>query len=69
MPQTDLLHLAMFADDTAIITQIKRFSVVISNLRHYLPCLNSGSLTGKLKLTLLKVPASCLREEANYPLD
>ncbi|GFT55637.1 hypothetical protein TNCV_996251 [Trichonephila clavipes] len=30
-----LSHLAMFADDTAVITQNKRFSVVISNLQHY----------------------------------
>ncbi|GFU62881.1 RNA-directed DNA polymerase from mobile element jockey, partial [Trichonephila clavipes] len=39
MPQTDLSHLAMFADDTAIITQNKRFSVVISNLQHYISLL------------------------------
>ncbi|GFS88787.1 probable RNA-directed DNA polymerase from transposon X-element [Trichonephila clavipes] len=36
MPQTDLSHLAMFADDTAIITQNKRFSVVICNTTY--PC-------------------------------
>ncbi|GFX03174.1 RNA-directed DNA polymerase from mobile element jockey [Trichonephila clavipes] len=39
VPQTDLSHLAMFADDTVIITQNKRFSVVISNLQHYISLL------------------------------
>ncbi|GFU65076.1 RNA-directed DNA polymerase from mobile element jockey [Trichonephila clavipes] len=34
IPQTDSSHLAMFADDTAVISQNKRFSVVISNLQH-----------------------------------
>ncbi|GFW41373.1 RNA-directed DNA polymerase from mobile element jockey [Trichonephila clavipes] len=39
IPQTDSSHLAMFADDTAVISQNKRFSVVISNLQHYISLL------------------------------
>ncbi|GFU13291.1 probable RNA-directed DNA polymerase from transposon X-element [Trichonephila clavipes] len=47
----------MFADDTAIITQNKRFSVVISNLQHYVSMLE------------LWLTDSFSRDEANYLLD
>ncbi|GFU03550.1 RNA-directed DNA polymerase from mobile element jockey [Trichonephila clavipes] len=59
MPQTDLSHLAMFADDTAIITQNKRFSVVISNLQHYISLLELWLTDRKVKVNASK--SACLR--------
>ncbi|GFS67792.1 integrase catalytic domain-containing protein [Trichonephila clavipes] len=58
VPQTDLSHLAMFADDTAIITQNKRFSVVISNLQHYISLLELCLTDWKVKVTASK--SACL---------
>ncbi|GFV22496.1 RNA-directed DNA polymerase from mobile element jockey [Trichonephila clavipes] len=58
MPQTDLSHLAMFADDTAIITQNKRFSVVISNLQHYISLLELWLTDWKIKVNASK--SACL---------
>ncbi|GFU82664.1 probable RNA-directed DNA polymerase from transposon X-element [Trichonephila clavipes] len=58
MPQTDLSHLAMFADDTAIITQNKRFSVVISNLQHYISLLELWLTDWKVKVNASK--SACL---------
>ncbi|GFX71298.1 hypothetical protein TNCV_2453101 [Trichonephila clavipes] len=58
MPQTDLSHLAMFADDTAIITQNKRFSVVISNLQHYVSLLELWLTDWKIKVNASK--SACL---------
>ncbi|GFT98487.1 RNA-directed DNA polymerase from mobile element jockey [Trichonephila clavipes] len=66
MPQTDLSHLAMFADDTAIITQNKRFSVVISNLQHYVSLLELWLTDWKIKVNASKVLASCLRVDPDY---
>ncbi|GFT87322.1 RNA-directed DNA polymerase from mobile element jockey [Trichonephila clavipes] len=58
MPQTGLSHLAMFADDTAIITQNKRFSVVISNLQHYVSLLELWLTDWKIKVNASK--SACL---------
>ncbi|GFV31056.1 RNA-directed DNA polymerase from mobile element jockey [Trichonephila clavipes] len=58
VPQTDLSHLAMFADDTAIITQNKRFSVVISNLQHYISLLELWLTDWKVKVNASK--SACL---------
>ncbi|GFX32990.1 RNA-directed DNA polymerase from mobile element jockey [Trichonephila clavipes] len=58
MPRTDLSHLAMFADDTAIITQNKRFSVVISNLQHYISLLELWLTDWKIKVNASK--SACL---------
>ncbi|GFX83901.1 RNA-directed DNA polymerase from mobile element jockey [Trichonephila clavipes] len=58
MPQTDLSHLAMFADDTAIITQNKIFSVVISNLQHYISLLELWLTDWKVKVNASK--SACL---------
>ncbi|GFT45287.1 hypothetical protein TNCV_2452151 [Trichonephila clavipes] len=58
MPQTVLSHLAMFADDTAIITQNKRFSVVISNLQHYVSLLELWLTDWKIKVNASK--SACL---------
>ncbi|GFT71483.1 RNA-directed DNA polymerase from mobile element jockey [Trichonephila clavipes] len=58
IPQTDLSHLAMFADDTAIITQNKRFSVVISNLQHYVSLLELWLTDWKVKVNASK--SACL---------
>ncbi|GFT45605.1 RNA-directed DNA polymerase from mobile element jockey [Trichonephila clavipes] len=58
IPQTDLSHLAMFADDTAIITQNKRFSVVISNLQHYISLLELWLTDWKVKVNASK--SACL---------
>ncbi|GFW21944.1 RNA-directed DNA polymerase from mobile element jockey [Trichonephila clavipes] len=67
MPQTDLSHLAMFADDTAIITQNKRFSVVISNLQHYISLLELWLTDWKIKVNASKkVLASCFRVDPDY---
>ncbi|GFU75266.1 RNA-directed DNA polymerase from mobile element jockey, partial [Trichonephila clavipes] len=49
IPQTDSSHLAMFADDTAVISQNKRFSVVISNLQHYISSLELWLNDWKIK--------------------
>ncbi|GFT18704.1 probable RNA-directed DNA polymerase from transposon X-element [Trichonephila clavipes] len=57
-PQTDLSHLAMFADDTAIITQNKRFSVVISNLQHCISLLELWLTDWKVKVNASK--SACL---------
>ncbi|GFS47238.1 hypothetical protein TNCV_3146281 [Trichonephila clavipes] len=54
----DLSHLAMFADDTAIITQNKRFSVVISNLQHYVSLLELWLTDWKIKVNASK--SACL---------
>ncbi|GFW41787.1 RNA-directed DNA polymerase from mobile element jockey [Trichonephila clavipes] len=56
--QTDLSHLAMFADDTAIIMQNKRFSVVISNLQHYISLLELWLTDWKVKVNASK--SACL---------
>ncbi|GFX08847.1 RNA-directed DNA polymerase from mobile element jockey [Trichonephila clavipes] len=48
----------MFADYTAIITQIKRFSVVISNLQHYLSLLELWLTDWKIKVNASK--SACL---------
>ncbi|GFU51735.1 RNA-directed DNA polymerase from mobile element jockey [Trichonephila clavipes] len=58
VPQTGLSHLAMFADDTAIITQNKRFSVVISNLQHYISLLDLWLTDWKVKVNASK--SACL---------
>ncbi|GFU84318.1 RNA-directed DNA polymerase from mobile element jockey [Trichonephila clavipes] len=58
VPQTDLSHLAMFADDTAIITQNKRFSVVISNVQHYIPLRELWLTDWKVKVNASK--SACL---------
>ncbi|GFT63068.1 RNA-directed DNA polymerase from mobile element jockey [Trichonephila clavipes] len=58
VPQTDRSHLAMFADDTAIITQNKRFSVVISNLQHYISFLELWLTDWKVKVNGSK--SACL---------
>ncbi|GFV16038.1 RNA-directed DNA polymerase from mobile element jockey [Trichonephila clavipes] len=58
IPQTDLSHLAIFADDTAIITQNKRFSVVISNLQHYISLLELWLTDWKVKVNASK--SACL---------
>ncbi|GFU96931.1 probable RNA-directed DNA polymerase from transposon X-element [Trichonephila clavipes] len=58
VPQTDLSHLAMFADDTTIITQNKRFSVVISNLQHYISLLELWLTDWKVKVNASK--SACL---------
>ncbi|GFU02739.1 RNA-directed DNA polymerase from mobile element jockey [Trichonephila clavipes] len=48
----------MFADDTAIITQNKRFSVVISNLQHYISLLELWLTDWKVKVNASK--SACL---------
>ncbi|GFW17953.1 hypothetical protein TNCV_2231341 [Trichonephila clavipes] len=48
----------MFADDTAIITQNKRFSVVISNLQHYISLLELWLTDWKIKVNASK--SACL---------
>ncbi|GFX89638.1 RNA-directed DNA polymerase from mobile element jockey [Trichonephila clavipes] len=48
----------MFADDTAIITQIKRFSIVISNLQHYISLLEHWLTDWKIKINASK--SACL---------
>ncbi|GFX63100.1 hypothetical protein TNCV_1859321 [Trichonephila clavipes] len=48
----------MFADDTAIITQNKRFSVVISNLQHYVSLLELWLTDWKIKVNASK--SACL---------
>ncbi|GFW79477.1 RNA-directed DNA polymerase from mobile element jockey [Trichonephila clavipes] len=48
----------MFADDTAIITQNKRFSVVISNLQHYVSMLELWLTNWKIKVNASK--SACL---------
>ncbi|GFU06752.1 probable RNA-directed DNA polymerase from transposon X-element [Trichonephila clavipes] len=58
IPQTDSSHLAMFADDTAVITQNKRFSVVISNLQHYISLLELWLNDWKIKVNASK--SACL---------
>ncbi|GFT22875.1 probable RNA-directed DNA polymerase from transposon BS [Trichonephila clavipes] len=58
IPQTDLSHLAMFADDTAVITQNKRFSVVIFNLQHYISLLELWLMDWKIKVNASK--SACL---------
>ncbi|GFS48776.1 RNA-directed DNA polymerase from mobile element jockey [Trichonephila clavipes] len=58
IPQTDSSHLAMFADDTAIISQNKRFSVVISNLQHYISSLELWLNDWKIKVNASK--SACL---------
>ncbi|GFT51063.1 probable RNA-directed DNA polymerase from transposon BS [Trichonephila clavipes] len=52
IPQTDSSHLAMFADDTAVISQNKRFSVVISNLQHYISLLELWLNDWKVKVNV-----------------
>ncbi|GFW56117.1 probable RNA-directed DNA polymerase from transposon X-element [Trichonephila clavipes] len=58
IPQTDSSHLAMFADDTAVISQNKRFSVVISNLQHYDSSLELWLNDWKIKVNASK--SACL---------
>ncbi|GFT60396.1 RNA-directed DNA polymerase from mobile element jockey [Trichonephila clavipes] len=58
IPQTDSSHLAMFADDTAVISQNKRFSVVISNLQHYVSSLELWLNDWKIKVNASK--SACL---------
>ncbi|GFW23562.1 RNA-directed DNA polymerase from mobile element jockey [Trichonephila clavipes] len=58
IPQTDSSHLAMFADDTAVISQNKRFSVVISNLQHYISLLELWLNDWKIKVNASK--SACL---------
>ncbi|GFY13703.1 probable RNA-directed DNA polymerase from transposon X-element [Trichonephila clavipes] len=58
IPQTDSSHLAMFADDTAVISQNKRFSVVISNLQHYISLLELWLNDWKIKVNAWK--SACL---------
>ncbi|GFS67440.1 RNA-directed DNA polymerase from mobile element jockey [Trichonephila clavipes] len=58
IPQTDSSHLTMFADDTAVITQNKRFSVVISNLQHYISLLELWLNDWKIKVNASK--SACL---------
>ncbi|GFU22890.1 probable RNA-directed DNA polymerase from transposon X-element [Trichonephila clavipes] len=58
IPQTDSSHLAMFADDTAVISQNKRFSVVISNLQHYISSLELWLNDCKIKVNASK--SACL---------
>ncbi|GFX36265.1 probable RNA-directed DNA polymerase from transposon BS [Trichonephila clavipes] len=58
IPQTDSSHLAMFADDTAVISQNKRFSVVISNLQHYISSLELWLNDWKIKVNASK--SACL---------
>ncbi|GFU76579.1 RNA-directed DNA polymerase from mobile element jockey [Trichonephila clavipes] len=58
IPQTDSSHLAMFADDTAVISQNKRFSVVISNLQHYISLLELRLNDWKIKVNASK--SACL---------
>ncbi|GFV12199.1 RNA-directed DNA polymerase from mobile element jockey [Trichonephila clavipes] len=58
IPQTDSSHLAMFADDTAVISQNKRFSVVISNLQHYISLLELWLNDWKVKVNASK--SACL---------
>ncbi|GFT96931.1 hypothetical protein TNCV_5107311 [Trichonephila clavipes] len=48
----------MFADDTAVIWQIKRFSVVISNLQHYISLLELWLNDWKVKVNASK--SACL---------
>ncbi|GFV65726.1 RNA-directed DNA polymerase from mobile element jockey [Trichonephila clavipes] len=56
--QTDSSHLAMFADDTAVISQNKRFSVVIFNLKHYISLLELWLNDWKIKVNASK--SACL---------
>ncbi|GFX90531.1 RNA-directed DNA polymerase from mobile element jockey [Trichonephila clavipes] len=58
IPQTDSSHLAMFADDTVVISQNKRFSVVISNLQHYISLLELWLTDWKIKVNASK--SACL---------
>ncbi|GFW50361.1 probable RNA-directed DNA polymerase from transposon X-element [Trichonephila clavipes] len=58
IPQTDSSHLAMFADDTAVISQNKIFSVVISNLQHYISLLELWLNDWKIKVNASK--SACL---------
>ncbi|GFX40942.1 hypothetical protein TNCV_2216411 [Trichonephila clavipes] len=48
----------MFADDTAVISQNKRFSVVISNLQHYISSLELWLNDWKIKVNASK--SACL---------
>ncbi|GFT21918.1 hypothetical protein TNCV_1524861 [Trichonephila clavipes] len=48
----------MFADDTAVISQNKRFSVVISNLQHYVSSLELWLNDWKIKVNASK--SACL---------
>ncbi|GFV13676.1 RNA-directed DNA polymerase from mobile element jockey [Trichonephila clavipes] len=54
IPQTDSSPLAMFADDTAVISQNKRFFVVISNLQHYISLLELWLNDWKIKVNASK---------------
>ncbi|GFU73520.1 RNA-directed DNA polymerase from mobile element jockey [Trichonephila clavipes] len=57
-PGLDQISNPMFADDTAIITQNKRFSVVISNLQHYISLLELWLTDWKVKFNASK--SACL---------
>ncbi|GFX63716.1 RNA-directed DNA polymerase from mobile element jockey [Trichonephila clavipes] len=58
IPQTYLSHLTMFADDTVVISQNKRFSVLISNLQHYISLLELWLNDWKVKVNASK--SACL---------
>ncbi|GFX52973.1 RNA-directed DNA polymerase from mobile element jockey [Trichonephila clavipes] len=66
--KTDLSHLAMFADDTAVITQNKRFSVVISNLQHYISLLELWLTDWKIKVNASKSACLIFTRRSHYPL-
>ncbi|GFS65288.1 RNA-directed DNA polymerase from mobile element jockey [Trichonephila clavipes] len=66
IPQTDSSHLVMFADDTVVISQNKRFSVVISNLQHYISLLELWLNDWKIKVNASK--SACLMFTRRYQL-
>ncbi|GFT55613.1 RNA-directed DNA polymerase from mobile element jockey [Trichonephila clavipes] len=68
IPQTDSSHLAMFADDTAVISQNKRFSVVISNLQHYVSSLELWLNDWKIKVNASKSARLMFTRRSRLPV-
>ncbi|GFT12182.1 RNA-directed DNA polymerase from mobile element jockey [Trichonephila clavipes] len=68
IPQTDLSHLAMFTNDTAIITQNKRFTVVISNLQRYISLLELWLNDWKIKVNASKSVCLMFTRRSQLPV-
>ncbi|GFS59778.1 putative RNA-directed DNA polymerase from transposon X-element [Trichonephila clavipes] len=59
----------MFADDTAVISQNKRFSVVISNLQHYVSSLELWLNDWKIKVNASKSACLMFTRRSTYELE
>ncbi|GFT88396.1 hypothetical protein TNCV_1294241 [Trichonephila clavipes] len=58
----------MFADDTAVISQNKRFSVVISNLQHYISSLELWLNDWKIKVNASKSACLMFTKRSRLPV-